>query len=70
VEPHALPAPSLPPEILTVPEVALYLRVTSKTVYTLVRRGDLRGFRVGRVLRVHRTDVEQFMKQSLKERCA
>lgn len=48
-------------EILTVPEVAKYLRVTAKTVYGLVRKGELRSFRVGRAVRVRRDDVEHFV---------
>lgn len=55
--------PSLPP-VLTVPEVAAYLRVTTKTVYGLVKQGRLRSFRVGRVMRFHRTDFETFIEES------
>lgn len=47
-------------DILTVPEVAEYLRVNPKTVYQLIQRGDLASFRVGRVLRCHRSDVLRF----------
>lgn len=54
-------SPDQTEEILTVPEVARYLRVTTKTVYALVRRGELTSFRVGRAVRVRRHDVEHFV---------
>ncbi len=49
------------PEVLTVPEVAQFLRVAEKTVYGLVKRGELKAFRVGRVMRCHRADVLSFV---------
>lgn len=51
-------------EILTVQEVARLLKVTPKTVYGLVKKGSLRSFRVGRVVRCTREDVETFIEQS------
>lgn len=53
--------------VWTVHEVASYLRVTTKTVYNLVERRELRSFRVGRVLRFHMDDVMRFVaKQRLR----
>lgn len=49
-------------DVLTVPEVAEYLRVTTKTVYALIQRGALPSFRVGRVLRCRRCDVMNFIE--------
>lgn len=46
------------------PEVAAYLRVTTKTVYSLIRDQSLRSFRVGRHLRCHRTELESFVARS------
>lgn len=40
-EPYSLPA------IMTVKELAAYLRVHPSTLYKLLRRGDLPGFRIG-----------------------
>ena len=48
-------------EVMTIPEVAQLLRVTAKTVYKLVRAGALRSFRVGRVMRCRRHEVDRFM---------
>ena len=54
-------------DVLTVPEVAEYLRVTTKTVYALIQRGDLASFRVGRVLRCLRSDVQNFIDSRTRE---
>lgn len=48
-------------EVLTVREVADYLKVTAKTVYTLVNDGELQSFRIGRAVRCKRADVESFI---------
>ncbi len=47
--------------VLTVPEVAEYLRVTTKTVYKLIGKGELTSFRIGRAVRCRRQDVERFI---------
>lgn len=49
--------------MLTVPEVARLLRVTTKTVYKLVHAGQLRSFRVGRVMRCRRDEVARFIRE-------
>lgn len=48
-------------QVMTVGEVASYLRVTSKTVYELIRRGALPSFRIGRAVPCRRHDIEQFI---------
>lgn len=50
-------------QVLTVQEVARFLRVTPKTVYALVRRGELLAFRVGRALRCRDVDVRRFIQE-------
>lgn len=47
------------PELLTVDELAAYLRVNRKTVYDAIRAGTIRAIRIGRVLRVARSEVER-----------
>ncbi len=49
------------PEILTVKEVAKYLRVDEKTVYRLAKSGKLPAFKAGRSWRFHRADVERYV---------
>ena len=45
---------SADPEFLSVPETAVLLRVGERTVYKLVRQGDLPALKVGGQWRVHR----------------
>ena len=44
-------------EILTLKEVAAFLKVAEKTVYTLAQRGDLPGFKVGDQWRFRKLDL-------------
>ena len=46
---------------LTVQEVAEMLRVSSMTVYRLIKAGDLPAVRVGRSFRVRDTDVDGYL---------
>jgi excisionase family DNA binding protein len=46
---------------LTVQEVAGMLRVSSMTVYRLIKAGDLPAVRVGRSFRVQEADVDAYL---------
>jgi excisionase family DNA binding protein len=46
---------------LTVQEVAGMLRVSSMTVYRLIKAGDLPAVRVGRSFRVQESDVDAYL---------
>jgi excisionase family DNA binding protein len=46
---------------LTVQEVADLMRVSSMTVYRLIKAGDLPAVRVGRSFRVADTDVDRYL---------
>lgn len=48
-------------QVLTVPAVAQWLGVSEKTVYRLVRRGELAAFKVGAAVRVRRSAVLAYM---------
>jgi excisionase family DNA binding protein len=50
------------PEVLTVAEVANYLRVSETTVWRWCSDGRLPAFRIGRGWRVQRGDLEQHIK--------
>jgi len=52
--------------IMTVSELALYLRVTRSTVYRLLKAADLPAFRVGSDWRFMRKDVEEWMLSRIK----
>ena len=46
---------------LTVAEVADALRVSTMTVYRLIKAGDLRAVRVGKSYRLTEDDVDQYL---------
>ena len=46
-------------EVLTVNEIAGYLRVSETTVWRWCNSGKLPAFRIGRSWRIRRTDLEQ-----------
>ena len=54
----------VPDVVLTVQGVADYLKVTSKTVYSLIKCGSLESFRVGRAVRCRLSAVEAFIRRS------
>lgn len=58
----AMPGPSNVPALLTIPEVAEILRIGEKTVRRMIARRDLRAFRVGGQLRIHRDSVVSLLK--------
>ena len=49
-------------ELLTAGEVADLLRVSTMTVYRLIRTGELVAVRVGRNYRVRREDLDAFLE--------
>ena len=54
-------------DILTVREVAKYLKINEKTAYRLVADGKIPGFKVGGAWRFRRDEIEKFTKsQSMK----
>ncbi len=50
----------LSPNVLTVVELADYLRVHSSTIYRLIRRGSLPSFKVGSEVRFVRNDIDRW----------
>lgn len=50
-------------EILTLKEVAYYLKLTEKTAYRLAAEGKLPGFKVGGSWRFKREDVQKWIEE-------
>ena len=48
-------------QFLTVQEVAELMRVSTMTVYRLIKAGDLRAARVGRSYRLREGEVETYL---------
>lgn len=55
-------AKTIDPDILTVREVAAYLRLHAITVYRMAQAGDLPTFRIGRNWRFKRDQIEQWLE--------
>jgi excisionase family DNA binding protein len=52
----------MPDSILTLPEVAVLLKVAEKTVYTMAQRGQLPAFKVRGQWRFKRSDLDQWIE--------
>lgn len=53
------------PPLLTVAEVADLFRVSSMTVYRLIRNGELPAVRVGRSYRVREDDLQSYLQSQV-----
>jgi excisionase family DNA binding protein len=54
-------------ELLNVKQVQKYLKVSERTVFNLISRGDLKGFKAGRSWRFSMSDVQDYEnRQRLK----
>ena len=53
----------MPEDILTIREVADYLKVTERTLYRLVQDGKLPAFRVGNSWRFRREDLDRWISE-------
>jgi excisionase family DNA binding protein len=54
---------SMSDEILTIQELAEYLKLNEKTAYRLAGEGKLPGFKVGGSWRFKREDIAQWIEQ-------
>ena len=54
-------------EILTIKQVADYLKVTERTIYRLAAAKQIPAFKVGGTWRFSRADLDQWMQQQQKD---
>lgn len=54
--------------IFTISEVAKYLGVTKRTVFNLLQRSELLGFKVGKLWRFRKEDVDALIEKRMKSR--
>lgn len=54
-------------DILTIREVAGYLKITEKTAYRLAAEGTIPGFKVGGAWRFRRDQLEAWTKKQRKK---
>ena len=58
-------------ELMTLPEVAKFLKIADRTVYLWAQKGKLPGFKMGTVWRFKRVDIDRWIdvqKQQTKTR--
>lgn len=55
-------------EIMTLKEVAEYLKLAEKTAYRLAAEGKLPGFKVGGSWRFKRPEIEKWIEQETKKK--
>ncbi len=53
------------PMLLTVPETARLLRISRNLAYELVARGELPAVRLGRVIRIPRSELDDWLERSV-----
>jgi excisionase family DNA binding protein len=56
-----------PPRLLTPNEVAEQLRVSTMTVYRLIKAGDLRAARIGKSFRIREEDVDAYLQSRFSD---
>ena len=55
------------PILLTVPETARLLRISRNLAYELVARGELPAVRLGRVIRIPRSELDDWLGRAAAE---
>jgi excisionase family DNA binding protein len=50
--------------LLTVPEVAAILRLSTRTISRLINRGELRAVRIGRAIRIRKDDISTIFNKN------
>lgn len=58
------------PEIMTIREVAEYLRLTEKTAYRFALEGKIPGFKVGAAWRFRRDEIIKWTKSQSNKKSA
>jgi excisionase family DNA binding protein len=54
------------PELMTLPELAQYLRFTRKTVYRLLKEGQIPAIRIGRKWRFDKDSIDEWLHRNNK----
>ena len=53
-------------EIMKFEEVMEYLNIGKSTLYKLLRSGDITSFKIGKVWKIPRKSVEDYIKKKIK----
>lgn len=60
-----MPKDPLPPDdesLMTLQEVAEYLRLSEDVVYQMVRAGEIPGFKIGKQWRFRRSEIDAWLE--------
>lgn len=49
-------------DVMTVSEVAVYLRVNPQTVYRKAKAGEMPALRIGRAIRFRKSELDEWLK--------
>ena len=52
-------------DVMTVSEVAVYLRVNPQTVYRKAKAGAMPALRIGRAIRIRKTELDDWLKMNV-----
>ncbi len=55
---NAIPAP-IRPECFSIEETAARLNVSAKLIRAMIKRGELRAIRLGRILRIPESEIQR-----------
>ena len=53
-------------DLLTVQEVAEFWRVSTMTVYRIIKAGEIQAIRVGKNFRIPRTEVARYLERNVQ----
>jgi excisionase family DNA binding protein len=53
--------------ILTIPEVALYLKISKSKIYNLVSRKEIPHLKIGRNVRIRQTDLQRWIEKQTNQ---
>lgn len=49
-------------EVMTIKEAMEFLSIGKNTIYSLLSSGELKGFRIGKLWRIHRSSVQDYIR--------
>ncbi len=52
-------------EIMKYEEVMEYLNIGKSTLYNLLRNGEIKSFKIGKVWKIPRSSVEEYIRKSM-----
>lgn len=54
-------------DVITIQELAVYLKMAEKTLYRLAAQGDIPGFKVGGAWRFRKSEIDKWIKEQEKK---